>query len=237
MSLVKYKQKRSFADTPEPTGGKGGGERSVFVVQKHAASHLHYDFRLEIKGVLKSWAVPKGPVMDPAIKRLAMAVEDHPFDYKDFEGIIPEGNYGAGTVIVWDEGWYEPALTDGGSKAANEKQMLKDFNAGSIKIEMHGKKLKGRFALVRMKRDEDDAGKNWLLIKDRDEYATTADIGLKDKSVKSGKTLEQVARSRTAKTWQSNRKAEKPVKAKLAAAIAKPRPRRKPVKRAVAKKT
>src|SRR5688572_14868655 len=123
MSLTLYKKKRSFKNTPEPSGnGKTGkGEGLLFVVQKHDATRLHYDFRLELRGVLKSWAVPKGPSMDPADKRLAMHVEDHPFDYKDFEGIIPKGNYGAGTVIVWDNGTYEPADKKG-SREQQQKQ-------------------------------------------------------------------------------------------------------------------
>ena len=167
MGLSTYKKKRSFNKTPEPTGGKAAGSDLRFVVQKHAATNLHYDFRLEMKGVLKSWAVPKGPSIDPEVKRLAMMVEDHPYDYRSFEGIIPPGNYGAGTVIVWDEGYYE-ALEVQGDKATQDKALLKQLGAGSIKIIMHGKKLKGEFALVRMK----TAGPNgWLLIKHKDKYA------------------------------------------------------------------
>src|SRR5215217_7586366 len=141
MSLEEYKQKRKFDKTPEPTGGTGDENSIRFVVQKHAASHLHYDFRLELKGVLKSWAVPKGPSMNPADKRLAMHVEDHPFDYKDFEGIIPKGNYGAGTVIVWDNGTYEPADKTGTTEE-QEKKLLHDYHKGSLRIILKGKKLK-----------------------------------------------------------------------------------------------
>src|SRR5678815_1702139 len=146
MSLARYKEKRNFKSTTEPAGGKTRAGKLIFVIQKHDASHLHYDFRLEMEGVLKSWAVPKGPSTDPAIKRLAMAVEDHPYDYKNFEGIIPEGNYGAGTVIIWDKGTYEPIEPVKGKKE-QEKLLLKQLKAGSIKIILHGEKLKGEWAL------------------------------------------------------------------------------------------
>ena len=217
MSLAKYKEKRSFSNTPEPRGGKPSGKTLQFVVQKHAASHLHYDFRLEMEGVLKSWAIPKGPSLNPADKRLAMMVEDHPWDYKDFEGIIPEGNYGAGTVIVWDAGTYEPLAPTDGTKKAQDKELRKELYAGSLKFIMHGKKLKGEFALVRTK----GRGENsWLLIKHRDKYASEEPIAEKDKSVISRKTLEQVAKNPNSLQWISNR-AQKPKKAaatKVAAA-------------------
>ncbi|MDP9041631.1 MAG: hypothetical protein M3N30_06580, partial [Bacteroidota bacterium] len=148
MSLSAYRKKRSFEVTSEPTGGKSKSKDLIFTIQKHAASHLHYDFRLEIKGVLKSWAVPKGPSMDPGIKRLAMLVEDHPFDYKDFEGSIPKGNYGAGTVIIWDQGTYEP-YEKIKTKKVREHILMRDFFAGTMKFILHGKKLKGAFSLVK----------------------------------------------------------------------------------------
>ena len=188
MSLSVYKKKRSFDKTPEPEAGKPDGTSLKFVIQKHHASRLHYDFRLEMDGVLKSWAVPKGPSTDPSVKRLAMMVEDHPFDYKDFEGIIPKGNYGAGTVIVWDEGTYEPIEKIKGKKN-QEKYLLKELNDGSVKFRLNGSKLKGEFALVRTKGMEDNA---WLLIKHKDDHASKTDITKKDKSVISEKTLEQV---------------------------------------------
>ena len=211
MALKEYKQKRKFAATPEPQGGKPDGKALQFVVQKHAASHLHYDFRLEMDGVLKSWAIPKGPSLNPADKRLAMMVEDHPWDYKDFEGIIPEGNYGAGTVMVWDEGTYEAMEETNGqrrvagdTKKAQEKALLKELRAGSLKFRLNGKKLKGEFALVRTK----GRGENsWLLIKHRDRYATEEPVTDKDKSVLSKKTLEQIARNPKAKEWVSDKPA------------------------------
>jgi bifunctional non-homologous end joining protein LigD len=202
MALEKYREKRTFEQTPEPTGGKPSESKLIFVIQKHAASHLHYDFRLEMKGVLKSWAVPKGPSMDPSIRHLAMMVEDHPFDYKDFEGIIPKGNYGAGTVIVWDYGTYEP-LEKTDSKKEAEKILLKQLNAGSLKFSLSGKKLKGEFALVKTKGHGEN---HWLLIKHRDKYATEKDITEKNKSVISGKTLEKIAADPKSAEWKSNRK-------------------------------
>ncbi len=205
MALEKYKEKRSFGDTPEPTGGKASKSKLVFVIQKHAASHLHYDFRLEMNGVLKSWAVPKGPSMNPEIKHLAMMVEDHPYDYKDFEGVIPKGNYGAGTVIIWDEGTYEP-LEKTTSKKEAEKLLTKQLYTGSLKFSMRGKKLKGEFALVKTA----GRGENhWLLIKHRDKYAVETDITEKDKSVISGKTLEKMAADPKAAEWKSNRSSSK----------------------------
>src|ERR1700756_4025275 len=147
--LKKYRDMRDFGRTPEPSGGKPKkGKLPLFVVQKHHASHLHYDFRLEMEGVLKSWAVPKGPSLNPDDKRLAMMVEDHPYDYKDFEGNIPEGNYGGGNVIVWDNGTYEP-LEEPRSRLKGEKLLLHQLKAGSLKFTLKGKKLKGEFALVR----------------------------------------------------------------------------------------
>ncbi|MCD2421397.1 DNA ligase D [Niabella pedocola] len=191
MSLTKYRQKRDPSKTPEPFGRKKTDKQSLrFVVQKHAASHLHYDFRLEMRGVLKSWAVPKGPSTDPKVKRLAMMVEDHPYDYRDFEGIIPAGQYGGGTVIVWDEGSFEDAELEDESKAAQEKHLLHGLLSGKLKFILHGKKLKGAFALVRAT----GRGENgWLLMKLDDKYASSADILLKDKSVQSGKPIEKVA--------------------------------------------
>src|SRR5690242_2890911 len=150
MGLTTYKKKRTFSKTPEPTGGKPKDDALHFVIQKHDASRLHYDFRLEMQGVLKSWAVPKGPSMDPSVKRLAMMVEDHPYDYKDFEGVIPKGNYGAGTVIVWDEGTYAPIDGSKGKKE-QEKSLIKQLYAGSLKFFLKGKKVKGEFALVKTK--------------------------------------------------------------------------------------
>lgn len=166
MALKDYNEKRKFDETSEPKGkSKKSKDKLIFVIQRHAASRLHYDFRLEMEGVLKSWAVPKGPSLNPKDKRLAMMVEDHPYDYKDFEGNIPEGNYGAGQVEIWDSGTYEP-IED--SKLSHEKEMLKQLKDGSLKFILNGKKLKGEFALVKMKNAENNA---WLLIKHQDDFA------------------------------------------------------------------
>jgi bifunctional non-homologous end joining protein LigD len=189
MSLTTYKKKRSFKSTSEPIGGKSKTGDLVFVIQKHDASRLHYDFRLEMGGALKSWAIPKGPSTDPSVRRLAMMVEDHPYDYKDFEGVIPKGNYGAGTVIIWDQGTYEP-ITPVKNKAEAEKILLQQLKAGSLKFTLHGKKLKGEYALVHTRTGEDNA---WLLIKHRDKYADEGDITKKDRSAVTGKTLEKMA--------------------------------------------
>ncbi len=188
MSLSSYKHKRNSKTTPEPFGGAHTAKNALrFVIQKHAASHLHYDFRLELHGVLKSWAVPKGPSLNPSDKRLAMMVEDHPYAYKDFEGIIPEGNYGAGTVIVWDEGTYTP-IDETKGKKAQERSLSKQLKSGSLKFRLSGSKLNGEFALVKTNM----AQNSWLLIKHKDEYAATTDITRKARSVISNKTLSEV---------------------------------------------
>jgi bifunctional non-homologous end joining protein LigD len=199
MGLEKYVAKRDFTKTKEPKSGKSKAkDKLLFVVQKHDASHLHYDFRLEMEGVLKSWAVPKGPSVDPKAKRLAMMVEDHPYSYRSFEGIIPKGEYGGGTVIVWDEGTYEPIAEIKGKKA-QEKDLLKQLKSGSLKIRLHGEKLEGEFALVKTH----GMGENsWLLIKHNDEFASPKDITKQDKSVLSDKTIAQVE-STGSKVWHS----------------------------------
>jgi len=185
MGLAAYQKKRNFQKTSEPSGKEKRSARALlFVVQEHSATNLHYDFRLEMDGVLKSWAVPKGPSLNPDDRRLAMMVEDHPYDYKDFEGTIPEGNYGAGNVIVWDTGHYHSV--DSEDKKESEKSLLAGLKKGHLSFILQGKKLKGEFALVRMKgRGE----KMWLLIKKNDKYASEKDILEKKRSVLSGKAL------------------------------------------------
>jgi len=198
--LKKYKQMRDFGVTPEPSGGKPKKRKlSIFVIQKHRASHLHYDFRLEMEGVLKSWAVPKGPSYDPGTKRLAMMTEDHPYDYAKFEGVIPEGNYGAGNVIIWDEGTWE-FIEPGDDPVAAVK-------SGKLTFRMYGKKMFGEWALVKIGgRSKSDKGNEWLLLKHRDEFAN-GDVDVTKvapRSVVSNKLVEEIGGENV---WQSNRKA------------------------------
>src|SRR6201996_286320 len=165
MSLTEYVKKRFFDKTTEPKGGKSKSKQLSFVVQRHHASHLHYDFRLELDGTLKSWAVPKGPSMNPGDKRLAMMVEDHPIDYQHFEGIIPNGNYGAGVVLIWDHGTYT-SLAE--KRDEDVKTLRAGLRSGNLKFRLNGDKLKGEFALVKLHSAEDNS---WLLIKHNDEFA------------------------------------------------------------------
>ncbi len=187
MGLREYKSKRKFEKTPEPKPGlRPEGNHLVFVIHKHAARTLHYDLRLELEGVLKSWAVPKGPSLDPSLKRLAIMVEDHLLDYKDFEGVIPEGNYGAGSVIIWDRGiYYHPFARD---RKESKKLLLDGLRKGNMKFILEGEKLQGEFALVKTGRD----GKSWLLLKKKDRYAIKSDVLAENRSVVSNKTLEEV---------------------------------------------
>src|SRR5665213_1283807 len=176
MSLIVYKKKRNFNETTEPAGTLKKSEGFLsFVVQRHEAKQLHYDFRLELDGVLKSWAVPKGPSMNPKDKRLSVMVEDHPYDYKDFQGIIPEGNYGAGIVEIWDKGTYTDSQYS--QKSVAEKMIRDGLEAGNIKFILSGEKLKGEFALVQLR---GKSKKNWLLIKHHDQYAVDNDYNSED---------------------------------------------------------
>jgi bifunctional non-homologous end joining protein LigD len=203
--LKKYRQMRDFAQTPEPAGGKPkNGKLPIFVIQKHRASHLHYDFRLEMEGVLKSWAVPKGPSYDPAVRRLAMMTEDHPYDYASFEGVIPEGNYGAGNVIIWDEGQWE-FIEPGDDPVAALK-------SGKLTFRMFGRKMFGEWALVKIggraskSSKSSDKGNEWLLLKHRDAFAN-ADVDVTKvapRSVVSNRLVEDVS---SENVWESNRKA------------------------------
>jgi bifunctional non-homologous end joining protein LigD len=214
MALEEYKRKRRFEQTPEPPPKVEKKSGNRFVVQKHRATRLHYDFRLEMEGVLKSWAVPKGPSLDPADKRLAMQVEDHPVSYFDFEGKIPEGNYGAGTVMVWDVGTWEPLSPEPVNgkyvpgTSAEASAMLKK---GDLKIRLHGKKLKGDFALIHMKgRRPGSKGTEWLLIKKHDDSSTEGyDIDQYDTSVLSKKTMAQIAGDEDSNEWTSSRPASR----------------------------
>lgn len=190
-SLQTYKEKRNFTHTPEPsddTSAQPHDEEPIFVIQKHDATRLHYDFRLEVDGVLKSWAIPKGPSTNPRDKRLAMPTEDHPMGYANFEGVIPKGQYGAGPVIVWDTGTYQNA-TEKNDEPIPIEQALEE---GQFKFRLNGKKLKGGFALIRMKKSSDQA---WLLIKENDGYADPEHdvVNEEPESVISGRTIEDLA--------------------------------------------
>jgi bifunctional non-homologous end joining protein LigD len=220
MALREYRRKRDFERTPEPAGAKAtraGKHQPIFVVQKHAARRLHYDFRIEIDGVLKSWAVPKGPSLDPDDRRLAVHVEDHPLEYAGFEGVIPPGEYGGGTVMLWDRGWWEEL----GDPA-------KDYEKGHLHFVLHGEKLRGEWSLVRIRgRRDGDKGDNWLLIKLRDDEARPGDGALiverADRSVESGREMTAIAKAKD-RVWRSN-KGEAEAKS-----AAKAKPARKPKK-------
>jgi bifunctional non-homologous end joining protein LigD len=208
MALEEYERKRRFESTPEPPPKVKTKAGHRFVVQKHDATRLHYDFRLEMEGVLKSWAVPKGPSLDPADKRLAMQVEDHPVSYFDFEGIIPEGNYGAGTVMVWDVGTWQPlspVAVEGKYVPGTEAEAVAMLAKGDLKFRLDGKKLKGDFALVKMKgRRPGSKGNEWLLIKKHDQYVVEGyDIDAYDKSVLSKRSLAQIAGDAGSAEWKS----------------------------------
>jgi len=208
MALEEYKRKRRFESTPEPPAKVESKAGHRFVVQKHDATRLHYDFRLEMEGVLKSWAVPKGPSLDPADKRLAMQVEDHPVSYFDFEGIIPEGNYGAGTVMVWDVGTWQPlspVAVQGKYVPGTEAEAVAMLAKGDLKFRLDGKKLKGDFALVKMKgRRPGSKGNEWLMIKKHDQYVVEGyDIDAYDESVLSKRSLAEIAGDAGSAEWRS----------------------------------
>ena len=214
MPLEEYKRKRRFEETPEPAPklGKKSGHR--FVVQKHRATRLHYDFRLEMEGVLKSWAVPKGPSLDPADKRLAMQVEDHPVSYFDFEGTIPEGNYGAGTVMVWDVGTWEPLSpqpVNGKYVSGTEAEAAEMLKKGDLKFRLHGQKLKGDFALIHIRaRRPGSKGTEWLLIKKHDEYEVAGyNIEKYDGSALTKRSMAEIAGDEGSAEWKSSRSASR----------------------------
>jgi len=196
MTLANYKKKRNFKNTPEPTGAVRDADAKLsFVVQRHQASRLHYDFRLELDGVLKSWAVPRGPSLNPKDKRLAMMVEDHPYDYKDFAGTIPAGNYGAGIVEIWDKGTYSD-LDNSPGKAAL-KNLRAGLKSGDLKFQLFGKKLRGEFALVKFSGKQDN---QWLLIKHRDKYAVDKEYSSEDQTPKNSPINKWLANHRRPKT-------------------------------------
>ncbi|MDB4909612.1 MAG: ligase [Gemmatimonadetes bacterium] len=212
--LAEYRHKRDFSKTGEPSGNEERAKprkKLVFVIQKHAASHLHFDFRIELDGVMKSWAVPKGPSYDPAVKRLAMQVEDHPIDYNTFEGTIPQGEYGGGTVMLWDRGTY--------TSAVNEEdpipELRRGYAKGDLKIILHGERMHGSWVLVRTKRGPEDKPQ-WLLIKHRDEYARPGSDIVADEmtSVTTGRTMEEIAANKRKQVWHSNREPKSPAPVK-----------------------
>src|SRR5712691_6732628 len=221
-ALKKYRTMRDFGDTPEPAGGKPRqGKQPIFVIQKHQASHLHYDFRLEMEGVLKSWAVPKGPSYDPGTKRLAMMTEDHPYDYGSFEGVIPEGNYGGGNVIIWDTGTWE--FIEPGDDP------VKAVKEGKLTFRLYGKKMFGEWALVRIK-GRSPKGNEWLLLKHRDQYAN-ANVDVTEvapRSVVSNLDVDEIGAERT---WQSNRPAAGRRAPTLASRLAAEQQEKKPTTR------
>jgi bifunctional non-homologous end joining protein LigD len=202
-SLTAYNAKRDFTKTAEPEGRtRKTGKALRFVIQKHAASHLHFDFRLELDGVMKSWAVPKGPSYDPTVKRLAMQVEDHPIEYNTFEGTIPKGEYGGGTVMIWDRGTYEAESGDG------QEGVREGYSRGDLKIVMHGERMQGSWVLVRTRRDP--RGRNqWLLIKHRDHLAMEGVdiVAAVQTSVVTGRTMDEIAKGK--RVWHSNRAARR----------------------------
>lgn len=223
--LKKYRGMRDFTDTPEPAGrSKKLAAGPIFVIQKHQASHLHYDFRLEMEGVLKSWAVPKGPSYDPGVKRLAMMTEDHPYDYAAFEGVIPAGNYGAGNVIIWDQGTWE--FIEPGPDP------VKALKSGKLTFRLQGKKMFGEWALVKIHGKAGSKGNEWLLLKHRDGYANE-EIDITEvapRSVVSNVLVEEVSGDNI---WESNRKTA----SKKVPTLASRLPAKKPARNAAAKKS
>jgi bifunctional non-homologous end joining protein LigD len=213
MSLNEYKRKRRFEETPEPPAKVAKQSRHRFCVQRHAASRLHYDFRLEMEGVLKSWAIPKGPSLDPADKRLAMQVEDHPVSYFDFEGTIPEGNYGGGTVMVWDAGTWvplSPVPVKGEYVPGTEKEAAAMLAKGDLKFRLNGKRLNGDFALVHIKGRSGSKGNEWLLIKKKGDHVVAGfDIDSYDTSILTDRTMEQIADDEGSAEWTSSRPASR----------------------------
>jgi bifunctional non-homologous end joining protein LigD len=231
MALEEYSAKRRFTETPEPPPAQRGSKQgaNTFCVQRHDATRLHYDFRLEMDGVLKSWAIPKGPALDPTVKHLAAMVEDHPVEYGSFEGNIPEGNYGAGSVMLWDSGTYD---------LLGESSGAEQLARGDLKFRLHGEKLNGEFALVRMKGR--GKGNEWLLIKKRDEFASLGwDVEAHAYSVLSGRTQEEIAKNLPARTgkrktagatdrvWESSKPASRRAPRKAAAKAETPAPSKK----------